>query len=258
MDSTKPLITTPTTNYFQKAIEQFNAEGIKKPKNYPPILVVGDSGTGKTASMRNLPPLETAILNIENKPLSFLGGEKFPYQFGEFKLPSDIDICLLNCFKEPAIKYVVIDSITKYFEMLFAFAVDQTKNDKNSYAKFNFFNAWIGGFLEAIKPCGQKFVIVTGIPETLTETLVDGSMTRYRRLSVKGKEWEAKVEKEFVLCLYTDVKRTVVGQPPAYKFITNDGVTSSAKSPQGIFKDLIIDNDLMFVCNRVKEFYKLV
>lgn len=251
-----PGVVTPTTNFFLKAIEAYQLEGMRKPKNYPLCLIVGDTGTGKTASMRNLPPLETAILNIENKPLSFLGCEKFPYHFSDFKLPSDVDICLANCFKEPSIKYVVVDSLTKYLENLFVHSVEQTKSDKNSYAKFNYFNACIGAFLEGLKPCGPRFVIITGIPETITELLVNNTTSRYRRLAVKGKEWEAKIEKEFTLALYTDVSKPPGGKIE-YKFITNNDGTSSAKTPQGMFATEKIDNDLKMVCDRVREFYKL-
>lgn len=39
------------------------------------ILVLGESGTGKSTSIRNLPSEETFVLNVLNKPLPFKGGK---------------------------------------------------------------------------------------------------------------------------------------------------------------------------------------
>ena len=37
------------------------------------IAIVGQSGTGKSSSIRNLDPTETFIINIASKPLPFKG-----------------------------------------------------------------------------------------------------------------------------------------------------------------------------------------
>lgn len=250
-----PTIVTPTTNLFAKAYKDFQENKERKPQNYPLILIEGDSGTGKTASMRNLPPLETAIINPENKPLSFLGAEKYPYHFTQFNLPSDVDIAIDTCFKEK-VKYVVMDSFTKYSEMLTAHATAIKATDKNNYAKFNVYNECIATFLHKIKNCGPRHVIIFGIPELVGELNPDGTTTKSRRLSTWGKQWEGKIEKEFTLVLMTKVIRA--GNKSEYKFITNNDGTHPAKTPQGMFKEELIDNDLLAVCKRVEEFYKLV
>lgn len=252
MDTTiQPSIVTPTTNFFLEALKRFDTEVVKRPKNYPLILVVGPSGTGKSRSIKNLPSESTAIVNIENKPLSFTGGEKFKYQFSDFKLPSDVDILIKNCFNEPAIKYIVIDSITKYLEMLHKHASDT----KKGYDIWSYYNASIGAFLDGIKSCGPKLVILTGIDELVGIMQPSGLETKTRRLAVSGRQWEGKIEKEFTLVLFTDVKK--VGEKIEYKFITNNDGTNSAKTPEDMFKENRVDNDLLAICNRVKEFYKL-
>ena len=38
-----------------------------------PILILGESGTGKSASMRNFKPNEVALANVAGKPLPFKG-----------------------------------------------------------------------------------------------------------------------------------------------------------------------------------------
>ena len=37
------------------------------------VLIIADSGTGKSTAIRNLNPEETFIINIANKPLPFKG-----------------------------------------------------------------------------------------------------------------------------------------------------------------------------------------
>ena len=40
------------------------------------VLVIAESGGGKSTSIRNLDPKETFIINIANKPLPFKGWKK--------------------------------------------------------------------------------------------------------------------------------------------------------------------------------------
>lgn len=39
-----------------------------------------------------------------------------------------------------------------------------------------------------------------------------------------------------------------------YKFVTNSDGTCTAKTPMGLFSDLLIDNDLDYVISRIKEY----
>ena len=40
------------------------------------VLIIADSGSGKSTSIRDLDPKETFIINIANKPLPFKGWKK--------------------------------------------------------------------------------------------------------------------------------------------------------------------------------------
>lgn len=244
-------IVTPTTNFFLQAMKGYEEVKAKKPRNYPQILVVGSSGTGKTRAIKSLPPQETAIINVENKPLSFSGGENFPYQFADFKLPQDVEDTIRKCFAEPSIKYVVIDSLTKYLERLLQLAAET----KKGYDIWSYYNTQVGVFLELIKNCGSKMVILTGIDELVQIMQPNGTNVSSRRVSIAGKQWEGKVEKEFTLVLFTDVKR--IGDKSEYTFLTNSDGTNSAKTPEDMFKQPRIPNDLKLVCDRVREFYNL-
>jgi hypothetical protein len=44
---------------------------------------------------------------------------------------------------------------------------------------------------------------------------------------------------------------------PTYNFITYSNGTTSAKTPEEMFKERAVANDVMMVCNRSKEYFKL-
>jgi hypothetical protein len=205
--------------------------------------------------MKTMPPGETAIINVENKPLPFPNEDQFPFRFPSkdvvFKLPSDVDATIKKCFEEPAIKYVVIDSFTKYLEMLHK----QASETRKGFDIWSYYNAQIGAFLDGIKNCGPRLVILTGIDEIVADMQPNGASINNRRLAVMGRQWEGKVEKEFTIVLYADARK--VGDKMEYKFLTNTDGVNSAKSPEGMFPQQSIDNDLKLVCDRVREFYKL-
>ena len=60
------------------------------------------------------------------------------------------------------------------------------------------------------------------------------------------------------ICLFADPKFDTEGNP-RYGFYTNtcvvDGVTMLAKSPQGMFEDMFIDNDFDLVNKKIEEYY---
>lgn len=80
------------------------------------VLICGDTGTGKSRSIKNLNPKETFIINVLGKDLPFPGSElaynKENKNLGVVSKYSDI-VNYLNAISEknPAIKNVVIDDI---------------------------------------------------------------------------------------------------------------------------------------------------
>ena len=75
-----------------------------------------------------------------------------------------------------------------------------------------------------------------------------------RYVAVDGNRWKKRVEKEFVIALFTDVRATDEGVQ--YRFRTNTTGRDSAKSPMGMFEDLHIPNMLGNVIEACKEYYK--
>ena len=209
-----------------------------------PILIVGESGSGKSSSFRNLPPEETVILNTERKAMPFKG-------FSQFK---NIDVSSVKKFnqvlgelaKDDKYKYVVIDSLTSYTEIV------------NKYTEITFkgfeiwkqYNSHIYDALQAVKALPQQ-VFITAIPEYLEKSL--GDLKGYAR--VKGKELKyGAIEKEFAIVLWTHLVEDEDGMVIDYQFSYTPNRHNSAKSPNEMF-DGELKNDCLVVSKFKDEYY---
>lgn len=57
----------------------------------------------------------------------------------------------------------------------------------------------------------------------------------------------------FTYVLFTTIEKDEENKP-RYMFKTNSDGTCTAKSPMGLFDELLIDNDLNMVIQRIKEY----
>ena len=105
------------------------------------ILVIAESGTGKSTSIETLDPLETFIVNVANKPLPFKGWKK-KYTLWSKDNPtgnmydkstvSNIEACIKYVNdKRPEIKNLVIDD----FQYMSSFEFFE-RVDEKGYEKF--------------------------------------------------------------------------------------------------------------------------
>ena len=225
----------------------------------PNILILGPSGTGKSSSLRNCDPESTAILNSEQKALPFKGGAMFKMNRPvsgmhlEGKKDEEKLVPSMNPYwelfhkmmKGAKSKIIVNESLTSLFEQ-------QMRASARFFTGFDLWGNYaqeIGKILHHSKNT-EKYIVMIGIDEVL-----EGSAgVEERFFSVQG-SWKKKVEKEFVIVLYTTCIINEAGDPE-YKFITNKqkGYENvSAKSPMGMLPP-IMDNDIAEVI-RLSELY---
>lgn len=222
--------------------------------DYPLIMICGDSGSGKSYSIRNLDKERTKIINLENKILPFKAALEFKHQ----TYPESIEQFnreIENVLKVEAMyDVVIIDSFIKFVEML----LEKAKIEQKGYEIYNYYNVMVRSFLNKIKRNKGRFVVLTAIPERVEFIQPSGAITTSRRVKVSGKEHEGLIEKEFTIVLFTDVRQEKdKGKPPEYRFITNNDGTHSAKSPPDLFGSQYIENDLDKVIKKIKEYYGL-
>lgn len=216
--------------------------------NYPMILIVGPSGHGKSSSLKNLPPDKTTVINCERKFLPFKNATAFKQS-----MPENAEKCgaeITKALSNKEVKYIAHDSMTKYFEML----LSQSKIMNKGYDIYNWLNDKITKYLEDCKNNNDKLLFMFSLDERVEYIKDNGSVVHSRRAYVPGKQWEGKIEKEFTIVLFTDIKTSKDNDTVEYRFITNSDGSISAKSPPGMF-DKYIPNDLNFVAKRVFEYY---
>ncbi len=208
----------------------------------PNIIIVGPSGSGKSSSMRNLDPKSTAVINTERKQLPFKNANDFMNV--PVKSVSEFHSALDKAMESDKIKTIVIESFTSLIEIIYREAEIRYKG----FDIWGYYNKEIGRILDKSKN-SDKYVIFTAI-----DGVYDGDNgVEERFVAIDGNRWKKRVEKEFVICLFTDTKATDEGVQ--YRFRTNTTGRDSAKSPMGMFLDLHIDNDLKQVIDACRTYY---
>ncbi len=82
----------------------------------------------------------------------------------------------------------------------------------------------------------------------------DGVVKRVIKTSSKFIKEKLKPEGLFTYVLFTDVFVSPEDDAVHYTFLTNDGITTSAKTPHGCFEDKNIPNDLSLVIAKINEY----
>ena len=210
------------------------------------IGIVGGSGTGKSTSLRNLPPDKTYIIDLERKGMPF--PKKFPYT-APCSSTTEFDAALKDALADESCEVIVIESFTKYVEILHTLADKSFKG----FEIWNYYNREIRTMLDKVKN-DHAVVIFTAVDEIVELVQPSGNTFNVRRVKVQGKQHAGSIEKEFLMVLFTEVKRDKDGNT-RYVFQTNsDGITS-AKTPMGMFSEAYIDNDINAVIEAAKNYY---
>lgn len=198
-----------------------------------PVLVLGESGAGKSASMRNFDVNEVGIFNVASKPLPFR--KKIP------KADGATYSTIIKTLSAPKLKKYVIDDS----QYLLCFEMFRTANE-TGYQKFtnmalNFYNL-------------IQFIISRTPPDVIvyflhhTETTADGKV----KAKTIGKMLDEKLTVEGLFSVVLMCQTDGV----SHKFITQSDGCTTAKSPMEMF-DNEIDNDLKFVDAKIREYYEL-
>ena len=201
------------------------------------LLIMGESGTGKSTSMRNCDPATTAVVNPVGKPLPFKG--KFTM------LNSEVESRKICKFMKEQVaagkKLLVIDDFQYILSVPY-----MNRIKENGWDKWNDFGA---NYFEIIEVCKELPDDVVVAYMTHTETLENGVTT----IKLIGKLLREKITIEG---LFTIVLRTGVNEGKYYFYTQNSG-KDTVKSPMGMFPAYAIDNDLNYVADKIRNFYEV-
>ena len=206
------------------------------------IGVVGQTGTGKSTSIKHLNPAETYIINVAKKELPFKGAEKL-YNANEISR-------LLKTISEkaPHIKNIVIEDCN----YIMGFNII-SKATEVGFTKFTLMaRDMVDLFREARRLRDDIKVFYFTHPETIED---GGEIVGYK-IKTAGKMIDNQILLEGLLtmCLYTFVEDNKDGSA-SYNFLTNRFRKFPAKTPDGMFTDLKIPNNLQLVADTIDAYY---
>ena len=213
-------------------------------------MILGQSGTGKTASLRNLDPEHTLLIQAVKKPLPFRSSS-WAY-FDKDKTPTgnvfvtDQAQTIIKLMKGTKRSVIVLDDFQYILANEFMRRVLDKEQGNAAFAKYNEIahNAW-SILMAASQLSDDKRVYILG------HTQEDDS----GRIKAKtiGKLLDEKITIEGLL---TIVLRTAVinGQ---YLFSTKNNGADTVKAPMGLFEDEHIENDLAAVDAAIWSYYEL-
>lgn len=202
------------------------------------VLIMGESGSGKSASLRNFAPNEISVFNVTSKPL--------PFKQGKTKIPK-IDNAtytdIANALAKPNKRAYMIDDAG----YLLSFEMFKRANE-TGYGKFtdmakNFFD-----MLDFINTQLPSDIIVY-----ITMHTEDDSEMHKVKVKTIGKMLDQNLKIEGLFSIVLRAVQTEDG----YKFVTRDDMVSTAKSPIGMWEEDVIDNDLKAVDTTIREYYDM-
>ena len=217
------------------------------------IGIVGSTGTGKSTSIKHLDPKETYIINTAKKELPFKGADKlYNAENKNYKEVDEITEItrLLKTISEkaPHIKTIVIEDSN--YMMSFRMA------DKATEVGFTKFTILAKDMVELFREARKLRDDLKVFYFTHPETIEDGGEIVGYRIKTSGKMLDNQINLEglFTICLYTHVEEAKDGTA-TYNFVTNRFKKYPAKSPDGMFDEVKIPNNLQIVVDTIDKYY---
>ena len=199
------------------------------------VMILGESGTGKSASLRNFTQDDLAVVNVIGKPL--------PFRSRHFEtLNSDSYDAIRKFMNKTTKKSIVIDDA----QYLMANEFMRRAKEKG-YEKFTEIGQNYWNFINFCRSLPED-VVVYFLQHV--ETGTDGTTIKAKTI---GKMLDEKVTLEG---MFSIVLRTYVNEGE-YSFSTQNNGSDTVKSPVGMFDGELIPNDLKAVDNQIREYYDL-
>lgn len=222
------------------------------------IAIVGESGTGKSTSLRNLNPETTFIISTTGKPLPFRAWKKkyIPIKIegknvsGNYYVSSKWDqiLKILQIIDKmmPNIKQVIIDD--------FQYVLSYEFVDRATEVGYTKFSELAQHAMEILRYSEKMREDCKMIFLTHSENVGDNVNPKFVIKTV-GKLLSEKVTLEglFTYIFFTKVSEGDSGRME-YKLITNNDGTCVAKTSFGMFEDLEIDNDLEKIIEVIDDY----
>lgn len=212
-----------------------------------PTMILGESGTGKSFSLRNLNPKEVLLIQTIKKPLPFKpkGWKSWDQNSKSGSIYKTDDWALIERIMAKAPEYgkkiIIIDD----FQYLMANEFMRRSSEKG-FEKFNELghHSWSVMMKAQDLPDDVRVYF-------LSHTAVD----EYGNTKAKtiGKMLDEKITVEGLFTIVLRTKKV----DDRYSFSTQNSGTDTVKSPAGLFEETLIENDLNQVDQAICEYYEI-
>ncbi len=201
-----------------------------------PVLIIGRSGSGKSASMRNCVGKDFALINVLNKPLPFRG--RIP------TVSTDDYGKIIKALNGCQQKSVVIDDAGYLITNQFMRGHSNAGKGNGVFSLYNDLGDKFWSLIQFVVSMPQDRIVYF----TMHEDKDDSGDVKPKTI---GKLLDEKV---CVEGMFTIVLRCILDGED-HRFVTQSANGAVSKSPMGMFKDLEVDNDLLMVDNTIREYY---
>ena len=217
------------------------------------VGIVGATGTGKSTSIKHLNPEETYIINVAKKELPFKGSEKlYNVENKNYKEIDDANEItrLLKTISEkaPHIKQIILEDSN--------YVMGFTMLDKAMEKGYEKFSVMARDTVAMIKTARHLRDDLTVFYFSHPDTVEDGGDIIGYKMKTSGKLIDNQINLEglFTVVLYTNVEENKDGSVN-YEFVTNRYKKIPAKSPDGMFAETKIPNNLQLVVDTLNDYY---
>lgn len=206
-------------------------------------MILGESGTGKSTSLRNLDPAKTLLIQAVRKPLPFKAQGWKVHSGGQHStgnvFVTDNAAKIEGLMRRSPHEIVVLDDFQYVLANEF-----MRRSDEKGFDKFTEIgrHAWdILNAAAALAEDRRVYIMCHTASDEFGKT----------KMKTIGKLLDEKITPEGMV---TIVLRTAV-RDGHYLFATQNNGSDTTKSPMGMFNELMIDNDLAVVDETICEYY---
>ena len=199
------------------------------------VLVIGQSGTGKSFSIKNFYEDEICLISVQKALLPFR--KKFTET-----VVTDKYADIIKTIKATKKKVIVIDDTQYLMCNEFMRRATEKGYDKFTEIAQNFWSLVV----EEINSLPADTIVYL-----LCHTATDENGVE--KMKTIGKMVDEKITPEG---LFTIVLKTTVSDGN-YAFVTQNNGKDTVKSPEGMFSTYAINNDLKYVDEKIRNYYEL-
>ena len=199
------------------------------------VLILGQSGTGKSYSMKNFNEDEICLISVQKSLLPFR--KKFTETVVTDKYSE-----IIKAMKATKKKVIVIDDTQYLMCNEFMRRATERGYDKFTEIAQNFWSL----IVQEVNSLPSDVIVYLLCHTSTDENGVE-------KMKTIGKLVDEKITPEG---LFTIVLKTAVSDGQ-YAFVTQNNGKDTVKSPEGMFTTYAINNDLKYVDEKIRNYYEL-